>query len=505
MTKSDLLERFRTDRSREAMDRLIAEYWPMVLSVCRRYFAQPQDAEDAAQETFLKLMRNVDKVHGNVAAWLSATARTTSIDLLRKRRRRSAAYDTQVLAEVTPTSDATESIGWSMLFDRLDEAMASIDAPSRELIVERFFRQTPLRVLAGRCDASVATMSRRTAEALRQLGAVFADMGVEPPDAEALAGWLQRIDPSKQIGNGCDGQLLHAGDWAEVDPMRRFQPTHGTPMPDNWTRPIRVGVLTSWENWRRPNVAGLFSLPEDTNYALRFVQHPGYELFAVVDPGTSGMGIVERSMREYDMMGGLMHWNSAEDLATLDVLVLSHTFYLTDTALENIHQAVRAGVGLYTESMATTIFPDHIRDLTGRHAELCLAKEPIYYYCTCHGTGRHGLLKPMRVEQDHPIIEGLSTGDRFHGPGCGLIFEPAANTRVLVAREDPVQPNYPDCRSDIEPRRMAILLTGQIGDGRVIRNSTMLGNPFHHHPALRGRFITNCFNWLAEPRREQQA
>jgi RNA polymerase sigma factor (sigma-70 family) len=501
MSTSDLLQRFRTDRSREAMDRLIAEYWPVVLSVCRRYFAQPADAEDAAQETFVKLIRRVDQIHGNVAAWLSATARTTSIDLLRRRNRRAASYDTQVLGEMTARADNAATVSWSMLFERLDEAMASIDPSRRDVIVERFFRQTPLRVLAGQNNTSVATMSRRTAEALRQLGEVFRDMGVEPPDAEALAGWLQRIDPAKRMGNGCDGQHLHAGDWAEVDPMRRFRPTHGTPMPEGWTRPIRVGVMMSWENWRRPWRTTYYSTAEEGAYPLRFLQHPGYELFAVVDPGTSDLGVVERSIREYEVMGGLMHWDSAEDLAMLDVLVAGHAFWMTPQIIKRIHQAVRGGVGLYNESYLTTD-PGVPADLN-EACEISLASPPMYQYCT---PGAHGRLRPMCVQSRHPIIDGLNVGDRFVGPGCGHIFQPAAHANLLVAREDQVRPTYIDA-PQFSPMRMPILLTGQLGDGRVIKVNINPSPqmPFHHHPALRGRFATNCFNWLAEPRREQQA
>ncbi len=272
---SEWFEKFRQERSRSALDHVIAEHWPMVLAVCRRYFVDPHDAEDAAQETFLKLVRHVDRITGNVSAWLSATAKTTCIDLLRKRKRHHArALETELL-ELTPREASDrQTVSWSMLLNRLDEAMSEVDPWARDLIVERFLRQTPLRVLAGQNNTSTATMSRRCAQALRQLGSTFEDMGLPAPDDTTLITWLQQVDPSVGSGNGSDGQELLHGEWPQHDAMARFRPGAEVPSPPGWDRPIRVGVLISWHNWSQPIFLGLFATPHETLCGMRYVNHP---------------------------------------------------------------------------------------------------------------------------------------------------------------------------------------------------------------------------------------
>jgi RNA polymerase sigma-70 factor (ECF subfamily) len=59
-----------------------------VLQVCRRYFRQPEDAEDAAAEIFLKLYRVLHQKDARVPfrPWLSQVARHHCIDKLRRQK-----------------------------------------------------------------------------------------------------------------------------------------------------------------------------------------------------------------------------------------------------------------------------------------------------------------------------------------------------------------------------------------------------------------------------------
>src|SRR3954464_15908861 len=42
--------------AREQIERIVAQYRPLIYSVCRRYLRRPDDVEDAAQETALKVI-----------------------------------------------------------------------------------------------------------------------------------------------------------------------------------------------------------------------------------------------------------------------------------------------------------------------------------------------------------------------------------------------------------------------------------------------------------------
>jgi RNA polymerase sigma factor (sigma-70 family) len=79
LSDQQLLERFvacRDAASESAFTVLVQRHGPMVLGVCRRMLADPHDAEDAFQATFLVLVRKARsiKVDGSVGRWLFGVA-----------------------------------------------------------------------------------------------------------------------------------------------------------------------------------------------------------------------------------------------------------------------------------------------------------------------------------------------------------------------------------------------------------------------------------------------
>ncbi len=73
----------------EILSTIYAEHYRHVLRVCRRFFRQPEDAEDAAAEVFLKLHRVLDTRDEAVPfrPWVSQVAGRHCIDKLRRRKR----------------------------------------------------------------------------------------------------------------------------------------------------------------------------------------------------------------------------------------------------------------------------------------------------------------------------------------------------------------------------------------------------------------------------------
>ena len=61
---------------RQAWDALVERYAPLIWSICRRYRLEAADAEDAAQNVWLKLVDQLDSLRDPAAlpAWLATTA-----------------------------------------------------------------------------------------------------------------------------------------------------------------------------------------------------------------------------------------------------------------------------------------------------------------------------------------------------------------------------------------------------------------------------------------------
>lgn len=62
--QTELLLRKAQNGDPGALDTLIAVYYPQILNYCRWHTADEQQAQDAAQETFLKAVRWLDSCGG---------------------------------------------------------------------------------------------------------------------------------------------------------------------------------------------------------------------------------------------------------------------------------------------------------------------------------------------------------------------------------------------------------------------------------------------------------
>jgi RNA polymerase sigma-70 factor (ECF subfamily) len=73
----------------EVLSTIYADHYRHVLRVCRRFFPQPQDAEDAAAEVFLKLHRVLETRNEAMpfVPWISQVAGRHCIDKLRRGKR----------------------------------------------------------------------------------------------------------------------------------------------------------------------------------------------------------------------------------------------------------------------------------------------------------------------------------------------------------------------------------------------------------------------------------
>ena len=94
MTASDRTDEQLVDAARRgdaaAMDQLLRRHYDRVHAVCRRIAGSTRDADDAAQEAMIKIVRNLDRFDGrsSFGTWAYRIATNTSLDELRKRQRR---------------------------------------------------------------------------------------------------------------------------------------------------------------------------------------------------------------------------------------------------------------------------------------------------------------------------------------------------------------------------------------------------------------------------------
>jgi RNA polymerase sigma factor (sigma-70 family) len=336
----ELFEKARRDSDRRLLERVAQEHRPLVQSACRRLLRDPADVEDATQETFLKLTQHTSSITGSITGWLVATAKASSVDLIRRSIRQQ--NRRHGLAQISSTQIARQATQ-QQIFLRLSDAIAAMEPQERALIQARFVNNKSLRELATEHRTSVPTMSRRVAASLHQLGEVLQELGVVGPELEdddALAAMLH--------ANPGDMNLRFAPDWRAAEFAPLGAPADAVLFPTG-SRPLRVGVMVSYESTITRGWHNFFGSMSGQVQSTPLFPATGLQMVGVVEPGTVHRGIVERTLRDYSLIGGLVEADDVLGLATLDVLLIGNNFALSPNIISAINRAVRGGVGLLNE------------------------------------------------------------------------------------------------------------------------------------------------------------
>ncbi|MFK7950974.1 MAG: RNA polymerase sigma factor [Saprospiraceae bacterium] len=90
ITDETLIEAIKAG-NQNAFRKLVETYQGLVANTCYGLLQNASDAEDVSQEVFIQVYRSIHKFRGDskLSTWLYRIATTRSIDLLRKRKRRS--------------------------------------------------------------------------------------------------------------------------------------------------------------------------------------------------------------------------------------------------------------------------------------------------------------------------------------------------------------------------------------------------------------------------------
>lgn len=170
-TDEELLAAF-CDGDRAAFDELVSRYSRRVWAICYRYFGNATDAEDAAQDAFVALLRRGSTFTGasSFSTWMFRVATNACNDLARKRARRPQRDGTDVerLGEgaggdraATVVAGVEEQLASVTLGPELAEALRELDPDSREAVVLHDVYGVPYAEIASRSGVAVGTVKSR--------------------------------------------------------------------------------------------------------------------------------------------------------------------------------------------------------------------------------------------------------------------------------------------------------------------------------------------------------
>lgn len=167
MTHEDKLIKRMEQGDHSAADELIGIFYPEILRYCLWHVPNRSLAEDAAQETFLKVIRYFDRYthKGRFKSFLYQIAAHTCIDMWRKNRCQDIA-----LEEMT-----TESAYWESGFEDVQSDMVlkklvkNLPTDLQEMIILRFGQELTLREIAQIMEMPLRTVQSRLRSALKKI------------------------------------------------------------------------------------------------------------------------------------------------------------------------------------------------------------------------------------------------------------------------------------------------------------------------------------------------
>jgi hypothetical protein len=291
----------------------------------------------------------------------------------------------------------------------------------------------------------------------------------------------------KAMGYGSLEETMLAGE--ELDAGGRGAPGIGEGLCRRSGK-LRVGILLSHQS-SQCLVDGHYRTDERHQISAFLAFHdPRFQLISLLEPGTEEFSHIEKGLRDHHVTGGVIDATDVEGLKTLDVIVLGHCYAVTSRILDAVIEAVESGVGLYHSGFAGMYFPG-LRD--PRVRKLLLTEFVSMY----HTPGHHALPRVARVVATHPMIAGLAVGTKMETYGCGPAFIPHRHARVLMVRDEAVNPQDPPDER-LNGLHMPVLTLGRLGKGRVAIVALRWLEPIQELSELRGNFAHNVLEWLAE-------
>ena len=148
------------------LERLVAQYQGAVLRTCYLYLCDRSQAEDAVQETFLKVYRNLDSLRGESSekTWILKIAMRTCYDMNHSGWSRF--FNRRVTPEMLPEA----SVPFTERDDALTQAVMRLPEKLRRVIILYYYQGLGVREIAetlGITQPSVSSRMKRGREKLK--------------------------------------------------------------------------------------------------------------------------------------------------------------------------------------------------------------------------------------------------------------------------------------------------------------------------------------------------
>ncbi len=159
-------------RDRSKFERLYHKYRCLMYHVAYKILGNDQDAEDAVQEAFLTIAKNMQKISAverpKTRAYIVTITESKAIDLYRRKQKHPAGELIEELAGLTVEYDGS---------DDLARCMAKLPARYREFLLLRHAHGYTVKEVAKMMDMSVAAAYKLEQRAKKKLEELCREVG----------------------------------------------------------------------------------------------------------------------------------------------------------------------------------------------------------------------------------------------------------------------------------------------------------------------------------------
>ena len=170
----------------DAFAELVERYQQPVIHFCQRMLGSRQDAEDVAQESFVRVYRYLDRLEPNAqfSTVLFGMARNLTLNYIRDMKRRGrgktqslAMEDDRELAIHDETNRPDRQVRLMEIEQLIDTALGMLSPEHREVLVLRELQGMDYETIARITKSRKGTVKSRLARAREQLKARVTELG----------------------------------------------------------------------------------------------------------------------------------------------------------------------------------------------------------------------------------------------------------------------------------------------------------------------------------------
>jgi len=178
--------------SDEAFTQIVETYQKPIYNLCYRMLGEPTAAEDAAQETFLRVYQNLHRydISRAFGTWILSIAAHYCIDLLRKKKFKMFSMDAEnddgmtfELPDASAPDPEAESVKRE-LHARLHLLLKDLDETDRAAVVMRYWHDFSEKEIAQSLDLTVSAVKSRLHRSRRALAGMWNESDMHQPNPE---------------------------------------------------------------------------------------------------------------------------------------------------------------------------------------------------------------------------------------------------------------------------------------------------------------------------------